>query len=177
MKVIFYLSSDEFREIFLKSDRKITDQLCEAILMSLPQEYIHYAKFIAQIEMENVRAQLADLADTIATIEFSDVEAVELEKHPDKLPVREMETWNKLILSRGEKLFTLFDEGLSQDKLVAETREETDTLRLAYASIDREELRKRYLETIAKSFSLIAKEVYSTICHWSAKYVVRFGKK
>lgn len=177
MKVVFHLSSEEFREIFLKSEQDIFDQLCEAILMSLPGEYIHYAKFIAQIEMENVRAQLADLANTIASIEFSDVEAAKLEQNPDAVPEREMEEWNTLILSRGEKLFTLFDEGLSQEKLVAETREETDTLRLAYAAIDREELRKRYLPIIGKSFSRMAWNVYKTICHWSAKYVVRFGKK
>lgn len=177
MKIVFHLSSDEFRGIFLKADKAFEDQLTEAILSSLPKEYLHYARLIAKIEMGNVRAQLRDIADSIAHIEFTSEDAANFIADPDKLPARDLEEWNNLILSRGKDLIVLFDDGLSQEELVAETREKTDALRLAYAAIDRDELRTHYVNIAAKSFCLIAKEVYVSICHWASNYVMRFDKK
>jgi len=177
MKIVFHLSSDEFRQIFLEAERAISDQLCGAILMSLPQEHFRYAKFITKIEMGNVRAQLRDIADSIAHIEFTSEDAARFIADPDKLPARDLEEWNNLILSRGKDLIALFDDELSQEELVAETREKTDALRLAYAAIDRDELRTHYVNIMARSFCLIAKEVYVSICQCASSYVMRFDKK
>ncbi len=50
-------------------------------------------------------------------------------------------------------------------------------LRLAYAAINREELRKRYPEVVAKGFHYVAYVVYATLCQTTEKYIIRFGKK
>lgn len=177
MKVVFHLSSEEFREIFLNADKTIEDQLTVAILSSLPKEYLHYARLIAKIEMGNVRTQLRDIADSIVHIDFTSEDAAEFIANPDKLPARDMKEWSNLILSRGKDLIAIFDDGLMQEQLVAETREKTDTLRLAYAAIDQDELRKHYVNVMARVFCLIAKEVYVSICHWASVHVKRFDKK
>lgn len=176
MKIIFQLNTDEFRSIFLRSAESIHVALREAILLALPGEYLHYAEFITKLEMQSVREKLVEFASSTGQVEYSDEMAKQYLADPESVDLEPQE-WANLVVESGHELFLLFDEGLTAEELVHTTHEETDTLRKAYAAIDRDKLSKAYKLIVSKEFVVIAREIYTTVRHQCGILAIRFAKK
>ncbi|ANZ48521.1 hypothetical protein BIZ78_gp054 [Erwinia phage vB_EamM_Caitlin] len=167
MKVVFHLSHEEFRKLFIETHDSIELNLAALLTTALPEQYKDEAVYLMSVEMARVRVIMETLADNIAVIEFDS----ELED------AKENGKYSELVFGGGEELIKAFYFDEREYPNIADNPEETERLRAIYDALDKEKMKNEWPKIVAIAMSRLAHEVYRQICSHIRTHAIRFVKK
>lgn len=167
MKVVFHLSHEEFRKLFIETHESIELNLAALLTVALPEQYKDEATYLMSVEMARVRVIMEALADNIAVIEFdSELGYSKAE-----------EGYSELVFGGGDELIKAFYFDDREYPVIAGDEKETERLRVIYDALDKEKMKNEWPKIVAIAMSRLAHEVYRQICSHIRTHAIRFVKK
>lgn len=167
MKVVFHLSHEEFRKLFIETHESIELNLAALLTTALPEQYKDEAVYLMSVEMARVRAIMEAVADNITVIEFDS----ELEH------AKKEERYSELVFGGGDALIKAFCFDEREYPVIAGDEVETERLRVIYDALDKEKMKREWPKLVAIAMSRLAHEVYQQICSHIRTHAIRFVKK
>ena len=167
MKVVFHLSHDEFRKLFIETYDSIKLNLAALLITALPEQYKEEAVYLMSVEMARIHVIMTELADKITVIEFdSTLEHTTKDEH-----------CSELVFGDGVELIKAFHFGEREYPKISDDPEETERLRVIYDTLDKEKMEREWPKIVAIAMSRLAHDVYLRICSHINTHAIRFVKK